>query len=60
MQYTLNLSYGLTLKTRFTFQALGKEVQMHEYDDNHPLAKPNHDANVMISAAIFFNDILNR
>ena len=37
--------------------ALGKTVRMHEYDDNHPLAKPEHDANVMISAAVFFSEI---
>jgi len=43
-----------------SLKALGKEVLMHEYDDNHPLAKPNHDVNVMISAATFYNDIINR
>jgi len=37
-----------------TLKALNKEVYMHEYEDNHPLAVPSHDANVMISAAVFF------
>jgi acylaminoacyl-peptidase len=37
-----------------TLKALGADVRMNVYDDNHPLAKPNHDADVMIHAASFF------
>ena len=39
-------------------QALGKTVKMNVYDDNHPLAKPENDVNVMINAAIFFKECL--
>ena len=39
-------------------QALGKTVKMNVYDDNHPLAKPENDINVMINAAIFFKECL--
>jgi len=42
-----------------SLKALNKEVYMHEYADNHPLGKPEHDANVMISAAVFFNKSVN-
>lgn len=41
-------------------KARGKVVEMNLYDDNHPLAKPNVDSNVMISAAIFFNKCLEK
>ena len=30
---------------------------MNQYEDNHPLAKPVHDADVMINAATFFMEI---
>ena len=30
---------------------------MNVYDDNHPLGKPVHDADVMINAATFFMEI---
>jgi len=39
-------------------KALGKTVKMNVYDDNHPLAKPENDVNVMINAAIFFKECL--
>ena len=39
-------------------KALGKETRCHLYEDNHPLAKPEHNVNVMVSAAIFFQEIL--
>ena len=41
------------------FQARGKEVFMNTYDDNHPLAKVENDVNVMINAAVFFNNCLD-
>jgi acylaminoacyl-peptidase len=41
-------------------KALGKEVKMNVYDDNHPLAKPENDANVMINAALFFTECLEK
>jgi len=41
-----------------TMKALGKEVMMNTYDDNHPLGKVENDVNVMISAGIFFNKCL--
>ena len=40
-------------------QARGKEVFMNTYDDNHPLAKVEDDVNVMINAAVFFNNCLD-
>ena len=40
-------------------QARGKTVEMNIYDDNHPLAKVENDANVMINAALFFAKHLN-
>ena len=40
-------------------QARGKEVFMNTYDDNHPLAKVENDVNVMINAAVFFNNCLD-
>jgi len=39
-------------------KALGKDVSMNTYDDNHPLGKVENDVNVMISAGIFFNKCL--
>jgi len=42
-----------------TMKALGKEVMMNTYDDNHPLGKVENDVNVMISAGTFFNKCLN-
>jgi len=41
-----------------TMKALGKEVMMNTYDDNHPLGKVENDVNMMISAGIFFNKCL--
>ena len=54
--------YVVFLETFFKIsiygKALGKTVKMNVYDDNHPLAKPENDVNVMINAAIFFKECL--
>eukprot|EP00092_Neocalanus_flemingeri_P040427 GFUD01044028.1.p1 GENE.GFUD01044028.1~~GFUD01044028.1.p1 ORF type:complete len:711 (-),score=264.14 GFUD01044028.1:62-2194(-) len=39
-------------------KALGKQVKMNTYDDNHPLGKVENDINVMVSTAVFFNECL--
>jgi len=39
-------------------KALGKDVRMNLYEDNHPLARPENDANVMIQAAMFFQECI--
>jgi len=43
----------------FTLKNLKKTVYMHEYADNHPLGVPDHDANVMITAANFYLNIIH-
>jgi len=41
-------------------KARGKDVRMSVFDDNHPLAKPEVDSNVMITAALFYKEILDK
>ena len=50
--------HHLPFQLSMSYQALGKTVKMNVYDDNHPLAKPENDVNVMINAAIFFKECL--
>ena len=39
-------------------RARGKQCRINMYDDNHPLAKTENDVNVMINAALFFQECL--
>jgi len=39
-------------------KGLGKEVSMHEYEDNHSIKKPQHSANLSITSGIFFKQII--
>jgi len=43
-----------------TLKSLGCDVRMEEYEDNHAIAKPQHDANLSIGSAIFFNEIVEK
>ena len=56
--FQLCYDHNFTFSMIYTYQALGKTVKMNVYDDNHPLAKPENDVNVMINAAIFFKECL--
>ena len=38
-----------------SLMALGKTAEMNVYEDNHPLGKFEHDINVIINSALFFN-----
>lgn len=40
-------------------KALGKEVRMYEYEDNHSLAKVTTTANAMVNAALFLFEVRN-
>ena len=43
----------------YNLKALGKDVKMNVYEDNHPLDKVNVNADVMRSTSLFFSDIFN-
>ena len=56
--FQLYYEHRFSFQLPLSIQALGKTVKMNVYDDNHPLAKPENDVNVMINAAIFFKECL--
>ena len=39
----------------YQLKALGKEVEMNLYDDNHPLGKVPNDVNVYMNSVLFMN-----
>ena len=39
-------------------KALGKNVDMNMYEDNHPLGKVNNHSNVFINSVLFYKSIL--
>ena len=44
----------------YTLKALGKDVDLNLYDDNHSLLKTEVAANAIVNAALFFDSILNK
>ena len=40
-------------------KALGKQVSVNIYEDNHPLGKVSTKANILINAYLFFKSVLN-
>ncbi len=43
-----------------TLKALGKEVEMNVYEDNHSLSKVPVNVNVMINTALFFHKAMKK
>ena len=41
-------------------KALGKNVSVNIYEDNHPLSKVSTHTNILINAALFFKSILSQ
>ena len=40
-------------------KALGKQVSVNLYEDNHPLGKVSTKANILINAYLFFKSVLD-